>query len=222
MVSTSSIGRKLVMSISGVFLVLFLLFHSLMNLVVIISPESYNAICGFLGANWYALAGTAVLAGGFAVHILMATWLTWQNRRARGSNRYAVTGQQDSVSWASKNMFVLGLVVVGFLALHFYNFWYKMQFVELTGIGNHELAADGAYWVTQLFSQWYYCLIYIIWIVALWFHLTHSVWSALQTLGLSNTKWLTRIKVIGNIGATIVCLLFVSVPVYFLITNLFL
>jgi succinate dehydrogenase / fumarate reductase cytochrome b subunit len=209
------------MSISGVFLVLFLLFHSLMNLVVIISPESYNAICGFLGANWYALAGTAVLAGGFMVHIVMAVWLTWQNRRARGSNRYAVTERQESVSWASKNMFVLGLIVLGFLALHFYNFWYKMQFVELTGIGDHHLAADGAYWVKTLFSCWCYCLIYIVWIGALWFHLTHSIWSALQTVGLSNTKWLARIKVIGNIVATIVCLMFVSVPVYYLISNFF-
>jgi len=66
----SSIGRKLIMSISGIFLVLFLLFHSLMNIVVIISPSGYNAICAFLGANWYAVLGTAVLAGGFVIHIL--------------------------------------------------------------------------------------------------------------------------------------------------------
>ena len=122
------------MSISGIFLVLFLLFHSLMNIVVIISPSGYNAICAFLGANWYAVLGTAVLAGGFVIHILYALFLTFQNMRARGSEKYAVTKNQKSVEWTSQNMFVLGLIIFGFLALHFYNFWYKMQFAELTGI----------------------------------------------------------------------------------------
>ena len=223
MISTSSIGRKIVMSVSGVFLVLFLTFHSIMNLVVIISPEGYNMICAFLGANWYALAGTAILAAGFVVHIFFAVWLTLQNLRARGRSKYAVTERQDGVSWASKNMFVLGLIVVCFLGLHFYNFWYKMQFAEITGIETGMFdPADGAAYVQALFSCWAYCLVYIVWIGALLFHLTHGVWSALQTLGLDNKTWLPRIKIIGNIIATIVCLIFVSVPVYFLITNLFL
>ena len=78
------------MSISGIFLVLFLLFHSLMNIVVIISPSGYNAICAFLGANWYAVVGTAVLAGGFVIHILYALFLSYQNLRARGNESYAV------------------------------------------------------------------------------------------------------------------------------------
>jgi len=222
MISTSSIGRKLVMSISGVFLVLFLTFHSLMNLVVVISQDGYNAICGFLGANWYALAGTAVLAAGFVVHICFALWLTLQNLRARGRDKYAVTERQQTVSWASKNMFVLGLIIFCFLGLHFYNFWYKMQFAELTGIETGQFhAADGAAYVQDLFSCWVYCLVYIVWIGALWFHLTHGVWSALQTIGLSNLKWLNRIKFVGNIVATIVCLIFVCVPVFFLIKNLF-
>ncbi|GHT18863.1 fumarate reductase [Bacteroidia bacterium] len=193
-----------------------------MNLVVIISPEAYNAICGFLGANWYALAGTAVIAGGFVLHIGFALWLTLQNMRARGNSKYAVTERQEGVSWASKNMFVLGLVILGFLALHLYNFWYKMQFAEITGIETGMFSPhDGAAYVQDLFSCWCYCLVYIVWIGALWLHLTHGVWSALQTLGLNNKTWLPRVKVIGKIAATIVCLLFVSVPVYFLITNLF-
>ena len=69
---TSSIGRKLIMSISGLFLVLFLLFHMSMNLAAVFSTEAYNAICEFLGANWYALVGTLVLAAGFLVHIIYA------------------------------------------------------------------------------------------------------------------------------------------------------
>jgi len=214
----SSIGRKLIMSISGVFLVLFLLFHSCMNIVVIISPAGYNAICGFLGANWYALIATAILASGFVIHILYALFLTYQNMRARGNEGYAVKKNQKGVEWSSQNMFVLGLIVFGFLALHLYNFWYKMQFVELTGIhtGMYD-AANGAAYVKDLFSNWIYCVVYIVWLVALWFHLTHGVWSALQSLGLNNKTWLPRVKVIANIISTIVILMFGSIPVYYLL-----
>jgi len=208
------------MSISGAFLVLFLLFHSLMNFVVVISPDGYNEICKFLGANWYALVGTSVLAAGFVVHILYALLLSYQNLQARGKERYAVSKNQKSVEWSSQNMLVLGIIVFGFLVLHFINFWYKMQFAELSGIktGAYE-AWDGAAYVKELFSQWYYCVIYIVWLVAIWFHLTHGVWSALQTLGLNNKTWLPRVKVISNIVSTIVVLLFITVPVYFLITQ---
>lgn len=214
----SSIGRKLVMSITGTFLVLFLLFHSIMNLVVIISPEGYNAICEFLGANWYALVATSILASGFVIHILYALYLTFQNMRARGAERYAVKNNQKGVSWSSQNMLVLGAIVLGFLVLHMYNFWFKMQFVELTGIHTGDFhPADGAAYVQQLFSNWVYCVVYIVWLVALWLHLTHGIWSALQSLGLNNKTWLPRVKVIANVISTIVVLMFMAVPVYYLL-----
>ena len=88
--SQSSLGKKLVMSITGCFLVLFILFHMSMNLTAIISPEGYNMICELLGANWYALAGTAVLALGVVVHFCYALVLTMNNYKARGKERYAV------------------------------------------------------------------------------------------------------------------------------------
>ena len=214
----SSIGRKLVMSITGVFLVLFLLFHSCMNIVVIISPAGYNAICEFLGANWYALLGTSVLAAGFVIHILYALYLTSQNLRARGADRYAVKANQKGVSWSSQNMLVLGAIVLGFLVLHMYNFWFKMQFAEITGMHTGDFGpADGAAYVKQLFSSKVYCGVYIVWLVALWFHLTHGVWSALQSLGLNNKTWLPRVKCIANIVSTIVILMFMSIPVYYLL-----
>lgn len=215
----SSIGRKLIMSISGIMLVLFLLFHGLMNMVVIFSADAYNAICAFLGANWYALIATKGLALGFMVHILYAMYLSFQNLKARGKERYAVTDKQDKVSWASQNMLVLGLIVFGFLALHLYHFWSKMQLVEVghmlgKHVGDIDKAADGAYWITYWFSQPVYAIIYLVWLSALWFHLTHGVWSSLHSLGLNNQTWLPRVKCISNIFATLVVLLFVSVVVY--------
>ena len=97
-------------------LVLFILFHMSMNIVAIISPEAYNMICALLGANWYALAGTLVLAAGVVIHFIYAVILTLENRKARGSQRYAVTVVEPGVKWASKNMLVLGFIILGGLA----------------------------------------------------------------------------------------------------------
>lgn len=220
----SSIGRKLIMSITGVFLVLFLTFHGVMNFVVLFSTDAYNAIAAFLGANWYALIGTKILAAGFVVHIIYALYLTLLNMKARGNIRYEVTKRQEGVSFASKNMLILGAIVLGFMGLHLYQFWAKMQFVEVKHmLGGHvnesllETATNGAFWIKYYFSQPVYSILYIVWLVALWLHLTHGVWSALHTLGLNNNTWLPRVKVISNILATLIILMFISIPVYFLL-----
>jgi len=213
----SSIGRKLIMSVTGVFLVLFLLFHSCMNIVVLISPEGYNAICEALGANWYAILGTQILAAGFIVHILYAFHLSYQNAKARGEQAYAVKSNQKSVSWSSQNMLVLGVVICGFLGLHMFQFWSKMQLVELTHTGDLTKAADGAFWINYYFSQPVYSVLYVIWLSALWLHLTHGVWSAMQSIGLNNQTWLPRLKFIANIVSTIVIAMFMSIPLYFLL-----
>lgn len=221
--SNSSLGRKLVMSISGCFLVLFILFHMSMNVVAIISADGYNAICEFLGANWYALAGTAVLALGVLVHFVYAIILTIQNRRARGNIRYEVTVTEKGVDWASKNMFALGVVIVLGLALHLYNFWAKMQLVELLGQHTNSLGfspADGASLIQYTFSQWYYVVLYLVWFAALWFHLTHGVWSMFQTVGWANDTWYPRLKCISNIVATLVFLGFAAVVVFYFVSSL--
>lgn len=221
--SNSSLGKKLVMSVTGCFLVLFILFHMSMNVTAIISPEGYNAICAFLGANWYALAGTLVLAAGVVVHFIYAVILTMNNYRARGSQRYAVTASEPGVSWASKNMLVLGVIVLLGMGLHLYNFWAKMQLVEILGghesmVGGRMIAAtDGAALIAYTFSQWYYVVLYLVWFAALWFHLTHGVWSMFQTVGWANDTWYPRLKCIANVVATVVFLGFAAVVlVYYL------
>ena len=216
----SSIGRKFVQSISGLFLVLFLLFHMSMNLVLIFSYDAYNFIANeILGANWWAIIGTGVIALGFVVHIIYAIILTLQNRKARGSDRYA-SASKTPVAWSSKNMFVLGVFILLFLIVHLYQMWYNMQFKELLQLpGARE---DGAQLVTEVLSNGWIFAIYIIAFIALWLHLTHGFWSALQTVGWNNTKWMKRIKVIGNIFATIICLGFmiVAIAVHFGFSNL--
>jgi succinate dehydrogenase / fumarate reductase cytochrome b subunit len=214
------------MSLSGIFLILFLLFHASMNVVAVISEEAYNLICSFLGANWYAVAGTLVLAAGFLIHIACSIWLTLQNRKARGGDRYAVNVRPKNVEWASQNMFVLGLIVVGLLVLHLTHFWYKMMFAEL--MGHHEVALggaivspqDGAAFIRYYFANVWIVALYLVWYAALWFHLTHGFWSAIQTIGWSNGIWLKRWQTISNILATLLCLAFAFVTVFFYIKSI--
>ena len=213
----SSVGKKVVMSISGIALILFLTFHAAMNIVVLFPGEAYNSVCEFLGSNWYAVAGTLVLAFLVALHFVYAFILTLQNRKARGTNRYAVTARPGKVEWASQNMFVLGIIVVLGLLLHLYNFWANMMLAELTGnAGACGIEpTDGAAFIAQTFGNPVYALIYIVWLVALWFHLTHGFWSAFQTLGINGKTWFCRWKVIGSVYVTVVVLAFVAVVLRF-------
>ena len=222
----SSIGKKLIMSISGLFLVLFLLFHLSMNVAAVFSGEAYNMVCSLLGSNWYAVAATLVLAAGVVIHFVYAIILTLQNRKARGNDRYAINARPKGVEWASQNMFVLGLIVILFMLLHFSQFWYKMMFAEL--IGHHEVALGSAMVSPQdgvAFINYYFqgnaviTVLYLIWYVALWFHLTHGFWSAIQTIGWNNTIWMNRWECISKIVATVICGLFAIITIIFFLNG---
>ena len=212
--TNSSIGRKVIMSVSGIALILFLTFHGCMNVVALFSAECYNWICEMLGANWYAVVATIGLAALVALHFVYAIILTLQNQKARGNSKYQVTDRPAKVEWASQNMFVLGVIVILGMLLHLYNFWYNMMFAELVG-AETLYAADGAYWIEQTFSCPVYTVLYLVWLVALWFHLTHGFWSALQTLGWSGKIWFNRWKCIGNVYATVIILMFAAVVICF-------
>ena len=205
----SSIGKKLIMSISGLFLVLFLLFHLSMNVAAVFSGEAYNMVCSLLGSNWYAVAATLVLAAGVVIHFV-----------------YAINARPKGVEWASQNMFVLGLIVILFMLLHFSQFWYKMMFAEL--IGHHEVALgsamvspqDGAAFINYYFQgNAVITVLYLIWYVALWFHLTHGFWSAIQTIGWNNTIWMNRWECISKIVATVICGLFAIITIIFFLNG---
>ena len=213
----SSIGRKVVMSLTGIALILFLTFHCCMNLVALFSGDGYNMICEFLGANWYAVVATLGLAALAVIHIVFAFILTAQNRTARGDNRYEVstTVNAGKVEWASKNMLVLGLIIIVGLLIHLWNFWYNMMFAELVGAMPMISPTDGFAWIMETFRNPVFVVLYIIWLVAIWFHLTHGFWSALQTLGLSGKIWFQRWKCIGFIYVTLLMLGFLVVVLAF-------
>lgn len=219
----SSIGRKLVMSITGLFLVFFLIFHLSMNIAAVFSGEAYDTICGLLGANWYAVAATVVLAAFVVIHFVYALLLTMRNKKARGNDKYAMQVAPKGVEWASQNMFVIGLIIVLFMILHFSQFWYKMMFQEL--IGNHEVAlcngdvvspVNGAAFINYYFQgNIVITLLYLVWYGALWFHLTHGFWSAIQTLGWNNNVWINRWICVSKVVATLICGLFAIITIVF-------
>lgn len=211
----SPIGRKVVMSVTGIALILFLTFHMSMNVVALFSSGAYNMICEFLGVNWYAVAGTLVLAALAVIHIIYAFWLTLQNRAARGSERYAVVSTPKEVEWASQNMLVLGIIVLLGLLLHLFNFWYNMMFAELFEMHVPFAPSDGFSYIRATFGCPVFVVLYVVWLGALWFHLTHGFWSAIHTLGWNGKTWFYRWKVIGNIYTTLLILGFLVVLLAF-------
>ena len=207
----SSITKKLIMAISGAGLVLFMLFHGAMNVVSIISQDGYRWICEFIGANWYALVGTMGLAALMALHFIYAFVLSYQNYKARGRQRYAVNERPEGVSWASKNMLAIGVVVLFGLVFHLYDFWAKMQLAEIRG----NAPVDGIDQIKFIFSNNYFSIMYLLWLVAIWFHLSHGIASVMQSIGWNNLVWKRRIEILGSFFAAIIVMMFMSVVIYY-------
>ena len=204
------------MSVTGMALILFLTFHASMNVVALFSAEGYNMICELLGANWYAVVATMGLAFLAVVHIVFAFILTAQNRRARGESRYEVTSKPGKVEWASQNMLVLGIIILLGLVLHLFNFWYNMMFAELfPSIHFDPAPADGFGKIVNAFSNPIYVVLYVVWIAAIWLHLSHGFWSAIQTMGWNGKVWFCRWKMIGLIYVTVLMLAFLVVVLAF-------
>ena len=204
----SSIGKKLIMSISGLFLISFLLIHLTLNSFLLIPDDGrmFNAAAHFMATNPLIKVVEPVLALGFLVHIIYAGLLTAQNRKARGSVGYASGNNTSNVSWTSKNMWVLGLTVLAFLVLHLAHFWVKMKITgdgllaeKVIEIGGVETKVENAYaLVNATFGELWIVVVYIIGSLGLAFHLSHGFWSAFQTIGFSNDVWRKRLSCLGS------------------------
>ncbi len=203
------------MALTGACLVLFVTFHCLMNSVALLWPEAYNSICEFLGANWYALIASAGLAVLVIIHIFYAVWLTVQNRNARGSIRYSIEKRPASVEWSSKNMLVLGIVILALLVVHLIQFCAKMQLQEIRGVDDVLPPAAGTLFLQMAFQCPWTIIVYIIGFIALWFHMNHGFWSMFQTVGWDSTAWIPRLKKIGCWWTSIVILLFIAQAILF-------
>lgn len=223
-----SIGRKFIQAVSGAFLIIFLLLHATINFFSVIDSFTgkfgvvanddklfsagdglFQLGCDFMSTPVITIM-VPVLALGFLIHIGYGIYLSYYNMRARGGvKRYEVASKAKADSWASTNMLVLGIVILGIVFFHLTHFWADMQLKEFTG-GE----AENPYLLlTTVFGSLFNLIVYLVWFVAVWYHLCHGFWSMFQTVGWSGSVWMKRLKVIGVIVATIICLMFVTVAV---------
>ena len=216
---STSLGRKLIMSITGLFLMLFLMVHLGTNLLLLVGDgELYNKAAHTLATTPLLKAVEMLLALGFIFHILYATTITLKNRKARPVG-YAKTGTNELTSWSSKNMYILGFTIFAFLVLHLINFFLKLRFGDVPYISydNGITQIHNSYQLVSEFfiSYWWYNLIYIVSAILLGLHLSHGFWSAFQTVGLNNSKWIKRLQVVSCIYAAVIAAGFTIIPLYF-------
>jgi len=220
---SASIGRKVFMSLTGLFLISFLSLHLTLNLLLIFDDTGvlFNQAAYFMATNPMIKIMEPILALGFIIHIIWAGWITLDNMRARPQG-YA-SGDQLLKWWApSKNMFILGGMILVFLVLHIFNFWVKLKLTgdptlsKPTGTGiemhnTYEL-------VKTLFVNFpLYDVLYVIGGILVGLHLSHGFWSAFQTIGLSNINWMKRLKCLANLIGIIFAVGFSAIPIYFLL-----
>lgn len=215
---TSSIGRKLVMSLTGVFLILFLKVHLIGNLQLLANDggESFNSYAYFMTSNPLIKTISYGLYFFILLHAFLGLAIWSKNKKAKGST-YAVRSNAD-VSWASKNMALLGILVLAFIFLHMGDFWLKMKMDKLDMVsvaGLDHQVKDLYSAVAFTFSNVYMVCAYMVGLIALAFHLWHGFQSAFQTLGLNHQKYTPIIKFIGKVYSILVPLLFALIPLYY-------
>lgn len=197
--SSSTILRKVAMALSGLFLMIFLLQHFLINMTSVFSATVFNQISHFMGTNpLVQFVLQPILIGGVIFHFLMGFILEWQNKKARGT-KYAVFKGSANASWMSRNMLISGATILAFLGLHFYDFWVpeiKHKYIEF-------LPEDPNRYYKELvhkFEDLGRVIIYVISFFFLSLHLLHGFASSFQSVGFNN-KYTPFIKSLGKLYA---------------------
>ncbi len=214
---TSSIGRKVAMALTGLFLIAFLVVHCSVNALIFLNDGgvTFNKVAHFMSTNIIIRTLEVVLFAGILWHIIQAIVLTRMNQRAR-SHSYAVTNAGASSKWYSRWMGLLGVLILIFLIIHLDHFWKESRF---TGLDSGTVIIDGKPYddlfseMKLVFSQGWVVVVYLLGLVALAYHLLHGFQSAFQTLGLYHKKYTPVIKTIGILFSIIVPLIFALMPV---------
>lgn len=216
---SSSIGRKLIMSTTGLFLCTFLVVHLVGNLQLFKNDDgvAFNTYSHFMGTNPVIRTIEWGLVLGFGFHIYEGLALWFKNRSARAV-RYEQWHAEKNSEWTSRNMALLGTILLIFLLVHLYNFFWRARFGSLDPDINQN---DDLYrLVVSSFHQWWYVLLYVAAQASLGYHLWHGFRSGFQTLGLNHRKYTPLIKYAGYAFAVVVSAGFASMPLYFfLFTN---
>ena len=214
---SSSIGKKLIMSLAGLFLISFLIVHLGINLLLILfeSHDPFNIAAHFMGTNIVIKVFEVVLFGGFILHMIYGVVLAIQNMISRGSVKYKMTNHSQT-SFFSKYMFHTAIIITVFLVIHIADFYVGSKFlgkapeVMIHGKPHHDLA----WLVYQRFEMLGFVIFYVVCMLILAFHLHHGFQSAFQTLGINHKTYTPTIKAIGVIYSIVVPLGFMLIPIY--------
>ncbi|MDX2306123.1 MAG: succinate dehydrogenase cytochrome b subunit [Microscillaceae bacterium] len=215
----SSIGRKILMALTGLFLIMFLAVHLIGNLQLLLPDGglAFNAYAHFMGHNEIV---QIISKGNFffiVLHIIVSIVLTRANASARPTS-YAYSKPGANSTWSSRNMMILGSLVFIFLAVHLVNFYGASKF---TTLGVDEAGNENLYMVVkEAFAQSWLVALYVLGMVALGFHLSHGFWSAFQTLGLNHVKYTPVIKFVGQVFCILVPALFALIPIWMYVAQL--
>ncbi len=214
---SSTIGRKIIMSITGLFLCSFLVVHLIGNLQLFKDDggAAFNIYSHFMANNMVIRIMELVLVAGFLFHIYDAIALTRRNKASRPVG-YSNNHPSENSTWSSRNMGLLGTVILVFLIIHLWNFFVPARFGGLDPIVVDEVEYENLYLrVVESFQIWWYVAIYVISMVALAYHLIHGFQSAFQSLGLTHKKYTPFIQKFGYAFSVLVCLGFAIIPLYF-------
>ncbi|SUJ01638.1 succinate dehydrogenase (or fumarate reductase) cytochrome b subunit, b558 family [Sphingobacterium spiritivorum] len=210
----STLSKKIVMCLTGLFLCFFLIIHFLGNLQLFLpaeqAREQFNWYSHFLSGNALIKIVSYVLYASILLHMLDALVITIRNRKSGGSYHQDKRGRASK--WYSRNMGILGTIILIFLVIHFQNFWYVYKFgtLPLDDNGHKDLYLL----VVTTFKEWWYVLIYVLAMIALCYHLIHGVYSSIRTLGLFHPKYIKWLKIAGIVYSVIICAGFALMPVY--------
>ncbi len=203
----TSIGRKVIMALTGFFLMFFLLQHLSINMMSVVSAELFNEVSHFMGTNPIVQGLLQpILIFSVVFHFVWGMYLEYQNNQAR-EIKYAMYKGSANASWMSRNMIISGLAVLAFLALHFYDFWIpEMNVKYIQGDMSGMLSGTEEYryyeeLVHKFKGQPIRVVLYIISFVMLSLHLLHGFQSSFQSVGYNSTKYTPIIKIAGNIFA---------------------
>lgn len=209
---SSSIGKKVIMGLTGLFLISFLVIHCFLNSLIFFNDGglTFNEGAHFMASNWLIRAMEIVLFVGLILHAVQALVLTYENRAARPVPYAKVHGAANS-TWYSRSMGLLGTLILIFLIVHLAHFWIKSRF---TGLPGHDAnGRENLYAVMQVtFSQLWVVILYCISMVSLAYHLLHGFQSSFQTLGLNHRKYTPFIKNFGIAFSIIIPIIFAAMP----------
>lgn len=216
---STGIGKKLLMSLTGLFLIIFLVVHLIGNLQLLSDDggKSFNVYARFMTSNPLIKTTSYGLYLFIILHALVGLSIAMYNRTAKGTG-YAVSKISPNTNWASRNMALLGTLIFAFLLIHMGDFWLKMKMGELAEItydGETGVFRDLYARTAEAFSDPVIVAIYVVGMVVLSFHLWHGFQSAFQTLGLNHQKYTPAIRFIGRLYAIAVPLGFALIPILF-------